>query len=178
VRKRRPIGPFFLAALIISAGVFIWQKQQTARQLASLPPPIVEHQTIGGTELAAAAVPPPDFVHQQAQRLGLTVTQIASLVPVEAAYQEELAPLEQQMDDAVARFSEYQQAQADRKRVKVEDVQQQMAEIAELSGRMAALRQSYWAQTAPLLSTTQQSAAKKLWAESLTPNTQTKGPGS
>ncbi|MCE5237471.1 hypothetical protein LLH23_03160 [bacterium] len=175
--RRRVIGPFFIIALIVSVGVFIWQKQQTARRLADVPPPVVEHQVIGGTDLEAAAVPAPSYVQEQAQALGLSAGQLKSLAPVVTAYQEELGPLQQQMGVAVARYGQYQEAQADRQRVKVDDLRLQMAVISDLSGRMAVLRQSYWERTARLLTDNQQSAAKKLWARSLTPNIQTKGPG-
>ena len=166
-RRPRIIGPFFLIAIVLSAGVFLWQKQQRERQLADVGPPVVERQVIDAPE--ADSVPPPDLVLAQAAKLGLTPSQRQRLDPLVQAYGKDLRPLQEQLQAATQRFAAYQQAQQGRKQVPVADIQSQMAEISELSGLMVSLRRSYWQQIAPILTAAQETRARELWRQSLMP---------
>lgn len=174
-RRPRIIGPFFLIAIVISAGLFIWQKQQNERRLRTAPPPVLERQTIQGAAPGAASLPSPEWVQQHANELQLDAKQRQALAPLVVTYQREMRPLQDQLTTALAAFGDYQRQQQGKRAVSLADVQREMSRVSELSGRMAALRQSYWGKVTPLLSSKQQAAAQKLWAESLKPHTQSKG---
>lgn len=166
-RRPRLIGPFFLIAILLSAGVFIWQKQRNEQVLDTAPPPVVEHQVIDapGTQIA----PSPELVSTHAKELGLTEAQSKRIEPLVKAYLAELKPLQDQTQAAAQRFQSYQQSKAGSKQVPLAEIQTQMGEVGQLSGRMVALRQQYWAQISPILTEQQRSHARELWRQSLMP---------
>lgn len=164
-RRYRPIGPFFLIAIVLSAAIFIWQKRQNEVSLQNTPPPIVEHQVIDGP--LTESVPPPDLVRDHAAGLGLTAAQIRRLNPVVSAYEREVEPLQAEVNAAVARFRSRQEQRQEHERVQISQMQEQMSEVSELSGRLVALRRQYWQQVAPILTPAQKTAALKLWQQRL-----------
>lgn len=163
--RPRTIGPFFLVAILLSAGILIWQKQQNQRRLDTLPPPRVEHQVID--EPDSASVPPPDLVQAQAARLKLTPQQLAQVDRLATAYGAELKPLQEQLASASAAYAGYQKTKQTQKQVPLAEIQAQMSEISGISTRMVALRQSYWPRLAAILSPDQQKQARRLWQEAL-----------
>lgn len=166
-RRPRLIGPFFLIAILLSAGVFYWQKQKNERVLDTAPPPVVEHQVIDAPEGQIA--PSPEIVTTHAKELGLTATQSKRIDPLVKAYLAELKPLQAQTQEAAQRFQAYQQSKAGVRQVPTAELQAQMGEVGELSSRMIALRREYWGQIAPMLTQEQQRQARELWASSLKP---------
>ena len=72
-RRPRIIGPFFLIALLLSAGFLVWQKHQ--REVAVAMPPVVEHQVVGGGNSGDEVVPRPDLVLDYADDLKLSAAQ-------------------------------------------------------------------------------------------------------
>jgi hypothetical protein len=167
--KRRPriIGPFFLIAILLSAGIFYWQKQKNERVLQAAPPPVVEHQVIDVPETDIA--PSPEIVSSHAKDLKLTPAQSKRVEPLVKAYQAELKPLQAQTLAATQRFQSYQESRAKTKQVPMAELQEQMGELSQLSGRMISLRQQYWAQISPVLTEPQRAQARELWRQSLTP---------
>lgn len=164
--RRRIIGPFFLIAIILSAALFMWQKRQNARQAAQAGPPVVERQVID-TPLTES-VPPPDLVRSHADELGLQPAQIRRLDPLVASYLSDLNPLQQQLGEANLRLEAYQRKAQDRKQVPTAEIQEQMSEVSQISGRMVSLRQSYWQKLAAILNPDQQARARELWRGTLT----------
>lgn len=166
-RRPRIVGPYFLIAIVLSAGLFIWQKRQNEQKLQNAPPPVVEHQVIDTPD--TQSVPPPDLVMGRAKDLGLTDAQQERLWPVAKAYRAEALPLQAQTQAASLRFAVYQQSKAGSKQVQIAEIQAQMAQLSELSSRQVALRQGYWEQVAPILTERQRTQARDLWRQSLTP---------
>jgi Spy/CpxP family protein refolding chaperone len=166
-RRPRLIGPFFLIAILLSAGVFIWQKQRNEQKLQSAPPPVVEHQVID--EPPTQSVPPPDLVLAHAKELGLTQSQRRRLDPVAKAYAGELQPLQAEMKRASQTFTAYQESKKGSKQVPLAELQAQIAELSQLSTRLVNLRQRYWEQMAPVLTGKQQAQARDLWRQNLSP---------
>jgi hypothetical protein len=165
--KRRPriIGPFFLIAILLSAGIFYWQKQKNERALDVAPPPVVERQVIDTPDTDIA--PSPEIVTAHAKELRLTPAQSKRLEPLVKAYVAEMKPLQAEVQAATQRFQSYQQSRAKTKQVPVAELQEQMGEVSQLSGRMLSLRRQYWAKIQPMLAPKQQRQARELWAESL-----------
>ena len=166
-RRPRIVGPYFLIAIALSAGLFVWQKRQNEQKLQSAPPPVVEHQMIDVPE--SQSVPPPDLVAAHAPELGLTQSQRQRLDSVVKAYNRERQPLQAEMQAASQSFAAYQQSKAGSKQVPVAEIQTQMAQFSQLSSRLVALRQGYWEQVAPLLTERQRTQARDLWRQSLAP---------
>lgn len=164
-RRRRIVGPYFLVAIVLSAGLFMWQKRQHEQQSQNAPPPVIEHQVIDVPETAGA--PPLELVEQSARELGLTAKQRQRLDPVLRSYRDELRPLQAEARAAGARFEQYQKSLAGARVVSTQEIQTRMAEVSQLSRRMVALRQRYWEQVSPLLTEAQRTRAGELWRESL-----------
>jgi hypothetical protein len=166
-RNKRPriIGPFFLIAIVLSAGWFLWQKQQQGGPPRDAAPPVVERQVIDAGD--SESVPSPDVVRSNATALGLKAEQLRRLDPVAQAYENELEPLQAQTQTAVQRFQGYQESKQGQKQVPTAEIQEQMAEIGQLSGRMVSLRQRYWEATAPILTPSQRAQALDLWRQRL-----------
>jgi hypothetical protein len=163
-KRPRIIGPFFLIAILLSAGIFYWQKHRNEQALSVAPPPVVERQVIDtDTEIA----PSPEIVTAHAKELRLTGAQSNRIEPLVKGYQAELKPLQAQVQEATARFQTYQQSRLKTKQVPMAELQEQMGEVSQLSGRMLSLRRQYWGQIAPILSKEQQRQARELWAQSL-----------
>ncbi|MEN6643286.1 MAG: hypothetical protein ABFE08_12645, partial [Armatimonadia bacterium] len=164
-KRPRPIGPFFLIAILLSAAIFIWQKRQNEARLQTSTPPVIEHQVIDQPE--TESVPSPDLVRAHADELNLTAPQLRRLDPLVQAYQRELKPLQTEADAAVKRFQSYQQQKQGQKQVPMSEIQEQMSEVSALSSRLAALRQQHWHQVAPILTPRQRAKALKLWQQTL-----------
>ncbi|MGE5530823.1 MAG: hypothetical protein ACM3VW_01735 [Bacteroidota bacterium] len=166
-KRPRIIGPFFLIAILLSAGIFYWQKQKNERALDVAPPPVVERQVIDMPDTDIA--PSPEIVTAHAKELRLTPAQLKRIEPLVKAYVAEMKPLQAEADAATQRFQSYQQSRAKTKQVPMAELQEQMGEVSQLSGRMLSLRRQYWEQIAPILSKEQQQQARELWAQSLKP---------
>jgi len=164
-RRPRIVGPYFLIAIVLSAGLFTWQKRQNEQKLQNAPPPMIEHQVV---DTQSDSVPP-EVVTTHAKDLRLTATQLRRIEPLVKAYQAEVKPLQAELFTASQSFASYQQSKAGSKQVSVAELQAQMSQLSELSSRQVALRQGYWEQVAPILTERQQTQARDLWRQSLTP---------
>lgn len=166
-RRPRIIGPFFLIAILLSYGIFIWQKHKNEQALETAPPAVLERQVIDAPETDLA--PSPEIITAHAAELKLTPAQTQRIEPVVKAYVAELKPLQAETQAATARFQEYQKTRAKTKQVPMAELQEQMSELGQLSSRMIALRQQYWGQVATILTEQQRSQARELWRQSLMP---------
>jgi len=166
-RRPRIIGPFFLIAILLSAGVFYWQKQKNEMRLQNAPRPVVEHQVIAAPQTQSA--PSPEVLSIHAKELGLNEAQAKRIEPLVKAYLAELKPLQAETQAAAKRFEAYQQAKAESRQVPMAELQAQMGELSALSSRMVSLRQQYWGEIAPILTEQQRWRARELWRQSLMP---------
>lgn len=168
-RSSKPpiIGPFFIVSLIVGLGLFLVHRTLINRQLAKLPPPVVERQRLTGAGPQATAAPDPAVVRDHAAELKLTPAQEAKLDPIVTPYLKEKADLERQLQPALKRFEEFQAQTAKRKHTDVQEIQEHMAEISQLSGEMAALRQRYWLRVKDVLTEAQRRQAEELWRREL-----------
>ncbi|MHB8995906.1 MAG: hypothetical protein ACYC63_11735 [Armatimonadota bacterium] len=168
-KRPRIIGPFFLIAILLSAGIFYWQKHKNEQALDIAPPAVVERQVIDVPETDIA--PSPEILTAHAKELRLTAAQSRRIEPLVKVYVAEMKPLQAEAQAATARFQAYQQSRSKTKQVPMAELQEQMGEVSQLSGRMLALRRQYWGQIAPILSKEQQRQARELWAQSFKPKT-------
>jgi len=164
---RRRIGPFFLVALVVSAGVFVWQRHQTARQLETMPPPVVEHQVIGGGNDKDEVVPRPDLAVDYAADLKLSAAQRQKLEPIIARYRKEAAPLEEELALEQDRWERLDVEAMGRDRPSGQQIFEHMAKYSELSGRLTRLRYAYWPEVAKGLTARQRARARLLWVSEL-----------
>ncbi|MEN6546565.1 MAG: hypothetical protein ABFE07_11020 [Armatimonadia bacterium] len=173
--KRRPhiIGPFFLIAILLSAGVFYWHKLQNAKEAVVAAPPVIYHQVTESTAPSTDEAPAPDpiLILRHAQELGLTGERQKQLAKIVGTYGDEVQPLKLKLEAAGRQFAESRRKADPSHPVSMSDLEQQAATVSEYSRQKVAMKQRYWRQIAPLLTTDQQRKVLELWSEFLSSHT-------
>jgi hypothetical protein len=166
-RRPRIVGPFFLIALLLSAGIFIWQKQQHTQAMQTVGRPIIEHQVIGGESGSGEVMPRPDLVEDYADDLKLSAAQRQKLAPIIARYRREAAPLKEQLSLEQDRWERVDVEAMGKDRPSGQQISEHLAKYSELSGRLTRLRFAYWPQVEPVLSLWQRHRVSLFWMSEL-----------
>jgi len=166
-RRPRIIGPFFLVAIVVSAGLFMWQKRQNQRAAENAGPPVIERQVAAGADDKDEVVPRPDLVLDYAADLRLSPEQREKVEPIIARYRQEAAPLKEQLALEQDRWERVDVEAMGKDRPSGQQIAEHLAKYSELSGRLTRLRYAYWPEVEKTLSLWQRQRVSLFWVSEL-----------
>jgi hypothetical protein len=161
-RKRFPIGPGLMLAIVIS--VIVW-RQAAPQNVPAGPQVLPSH--VEAAPVALPTAPDPDWLLDHWQDLDMTPEQLKRLGELHERWDRETAGLRENLALASEVF-ECEMAAQDGAGLTVEWIQERAAPVSELSRKLGQARRAWWQEASGVLTEQQRERAEAMWAEGLT----------
>jgi len=114
-----------------------------SRHQATMSPPIIESQVIGGSQEQKVA-PPREigYILKNANKAALTAQQKASITKLRQEYESKSKPMKADLEKASSDFQSFMKKTG--KRASIKEIQTQTAQVSDLSRQLSTLRKAYW----------------------------------
>lgn len=143
-------GTLITVLLALAVGGYsIYQQRRTAAQ-----PPVIERTVQGAGPHGIAPVP--EFVLRHRAELALSDAQAARIQRIAAAYREDVAPYQQQVQKVSADYQKKMERVQQGRRLNQQELQHAGDDVQQVSRILVTTRHAYWQQARAVLTKQQQ----------------------